>query len=40
MNVRISNSDNDSIIEMKVINKMMKEKCVAVKANEKMIKED
>ena len=40
INVKILNSNNDSIAEMKVNNKMMKEKCVAVKTNEKMIKKD
>ena len=40
MNVKILDSDNDSVVEMKVNNEMMKEECAAIKTNEKMMKED
>ena len=40
MNVKISDSNNDSIAEIKIDNEMMKEKCAAIKANEEMMKED
>ena len=40
MNVKILNSNNNSIVEMKVDNEMMKEKCAAIKTNEKIIKKD
>ena len=40
MNVKISDSNNDSIAEMKVNNKMMKEKCVVIKTNEKAMKKN
>ena len=40
MNVKISDLNNDLIVEMKVNNKMMKEKCVVIKTNKKMIKKD
>ena len=40
MNVRISDSNNDSIAEMKVNNEMMKEECAAVKANEEAMEKD
>ena len=40
MNVKILNSNNDSIAEMKINNKMMKEKCVAIKMNEKTMKKN
>ena len=38
MNVKILNSNNDSIIEMKVNIEIMKEECAAIKTNEKMMK--
>ena len=40
MSVRISDSNNDSIVEMKINNEMMKKKCVAIKTNEKTMKEN
>ena len=40
MNVKILDSNNDSIAEMKVNNEMMKKECVAIKTNKKMIKEN
>ena len=40
INVRILNSNNNLIAEMKVNNEMMKEKCAAVKTNEKTMKKD
>ena len=40
MNVKILDSNNDSIVEMKVNNEMIKEKCAAIKMNEKTMKEN
>ena len=40
MNVRISDSNNNLIVEMKINNEMMKEKCAAVKTNEKAMKKN
>ena len=40
MNVKILNLNNDSVAEMKVNNKIMKEEYVAVRTNEKTIKEN
>ena len=40
INVRILDSNNDLIIEIKINNEMMKEECAAIKTNEKMIKEN
>ena len=40
MNVRILNSNNNSVAEMKVNNKIIKEKCVAIKTNEKTMKKN
>ena len=40
MSVEILGSDNDSVAEMKVDNKMMKEECAAVKADEETMKKD
>ena len=40
MNVKILNSNNDLIVKMKINIEMIKEKCAAVKTNEKMMKKD
>ena len=40
MNVKILNLNNDSVVEMKINNEMMKEECAAVKTDEKVMKED
>ena len=40
MNVKILDSNNDSITEIKINNEMMKEECAAVKTNEKMMKKN
>ena len=40
MNVKILDSNNDSIAEMKVNNEMMKKECAAIKTNEKTMKKN
>ena len=40
MSVRILNSNNNSVAEIKVNNKMIKEEYVAIKTNEKTMKEN
>ena len=40
MSVKILNLNNNSIIEMKINNKIMKEECAVIKTNEKIIKKN
>ena len=38
--MRISDSNNDSVVEIKVNDKMIKEKCIAIKRNEETMKKN
>ena len=40
MNVKILNSNKDLIIKIKINNKMIKKKCVAIETNEKTMKKN